>query len=245
MTPIRIFFNLELGFRTKFDRQPKSNSPILFFVLIAYAFFIVGCSKSIEPRNVSFYGEYFDLELLIMNPERNKIQILELHAKEFNNKDLEKLPSLPELSILSIRGTQISELKSLSITKFPKLATILANETNLDDAGILNWQNPPVLTKLNFANTKIQNPTWLALFPKLRNLNIENTGVASINEIINCPDLVNLWLADTSVVSIKPLYSLQNLNYVSIDSLPIPDEELKEFRKELPYAKLVRRGSIF
>lgn len=190
--------------------------------------------------------KYFDLEKLgeISTIPLSDLRHLELHAKEFRSKDLEKLPSLPNLEFLSLGGTEIDSLQRFNSKDFPKLATLYLEDTPVTNSTFQTWIHPPQITKLFINRTKVTSLDWVEKFPKLRHLNIEHTDISDISPLEKNKYLIKLWMGWTNVQDILPLKNNTYLSYIGLDLLLIPQEQLDEIRKINPYVKFVNFSPI-
>lgn len=206
---------------------------------------LLQCKTYNVPADKKLGMEYFPLKLIYEIQTRENLSFLELHAPEFKNSDIEELPPMPELEILSISRSNISYLKHFTKSKYPNLATVYANQTFISNADLEDWRDAPNLDKLFLNNTKITDLTWTQNFPRIRRLSLEDNEIEDLSMLALQKNLVELWIGGTKIKSIEPLNGMNSLNYIGIDGLDIPEEEIRKFQKSMPYVKIVRRSPIF
>jgi Leucine-rich repeat (LRR) protein len=243
MTPIRIFLNLKLRFLNKSISQSKrvKSFQVLFGILIL----LLSCRTSSHPEPKNLGEKYFPLDLVNELLGEGNVKYLELHDLEFKNSDLAKLPALPELEILSISRSNLTNLKIFTRSKYPNLYTIYANDTAIVDEDLMNWEDPPEITKFFINSTNVSQVEWTRQFPRLRQLNLEENKIQDISALKENRNLIEVWLGGTNVNTLDPLLGMDSLNYIGIDRLPISENDLENFQKQMKYVKLVRRSPIF
>jgi hypothetical protein len=252
MTPIRIFFNLVQEFLIRGNCQIKKPLSIagkfIYTILGVFCILITfGCLKFPIPPKTAIGTDDFPIEELSRRTGKplDEIRSLEFHSSDFGDSDLEKLPGLPSLEFLSLGGTGVKNLATLSSDKFPKLATIYLEDTKVTDDSFHNWDNPPLrITKLFLNRTKITNLNWSYKFPKLRRLNIEQTDVKNLEPLKANPDLIHIWMGRTQIRDLSPIRELKNLEYIGIDNLWISKENIRKFKERRPYTKIVQYTEI-
>jgi Leucine-rich repeat (LRR) protein len=216
----------------------------MIFLIFSLVFF-QNCRTYPLPPEKKLGMDYFPLKLIYEIQNRENLSFLELHSPKFKNSDLEELPPMPELEILSISRSNLTYLKHFTKTKYPNLTTIYANHTFISSLDLEDWKDPPPLDKLFLNDTKITDLAWTQNFSKIRRLSIEDNKITDISMLALQKNLVELWLGGTQVNSIEPLLGTNSLNYIGIDGLNIPEQAIKNFQKSMPYVKIVRRSPIF
>jgi hypothetical protein len=143
-----------------------------------------------------------------------KIQMPDGNMLDFD--DLSPIVAMPNLSELTINGTNIGSLEPLR--KFPKLTHLECRETPIDD--LTPIANCLDMKYLDVLGSRITSLEPLKNMKKMRHLNIAGTRVA---DLTGCPtDVLNfININATKISDLAPLATAKGLVTVEISHIPI------------------------
>ncbi len=198
------------------------------------------------------YGEDDDNNIVTFTQEAaGNVTFLTLNYPSFINLDgIDELKKLPNLDILTITGTDITEfnlsgfdnltnlviedntgdITSIQLSDMPKLTTIDLSDGGTTIIGSLSIDNMPVLDTLYTANCKITNVS-LTNLGALTGFMHTDAGIEDLT-VTNIPNLTNLDVSDNQIseLSLADLPELTNLNLSSnmLTTLSLSDYEKLE-----------------
>lgn len=167
-----------------------------------------------------------------------KMETLEISSKCFNDEDLKGIRVYKKLTFLNLNHTSVTNVSPLK--ELTNLNAIILSSTDVEDLSLL--KDLKKITRLKLDSTKITDLSFCRYFPELRHLDIRDTAVKDLSGLASNSKLMDLQIGKTYVMSLKEIYHLKDLMYLEIDDTKITEEEIKNFRAKLPYAKIVRRG---
>jgi|GEM_PF-4998688 len=122
---------------------------------------------------------------------------------QINDKDLVFLPSFPELEILHLSKTSITNIGLKNISLLAKLETLTLSNTKINDEGLGNIVNLTNISILNLKDTKISDEglKYLKNMTKLTELNLMGTRVTDkgLDYLSELPNLQIIMVRGTKV----------------------------------------------
>lgn len=190
-----------------------------------------------------------DDQLARLVPNR-KIKHLQLRCKTIHGSGLVHLIDLPNLRILDLEGTSLSDDYVSSIAKLERLTTLRLTHTKITNEGFMHLKDASfweTIRYLDLGFTKISavgGPSVLEQLEskELQNLNLSGLNVTNehVDKILDgFPNLSRLSLRETNVDGqiwrvLKKYRKLESVNLLSTNISP---EESKKIRRELKFVK--------
>jgi len=129
--------------------------------------------------------------------------------------------SLEKLTRLSLRGSNISELKSLS--KLKKLKTIELSNSKIVDLDALN--RLPELENVSVEFVAVKDLTPLTALKNLKQLSLDGASVTELTALTEVRSLRHLSMNYTKIVNIDPLEKLGKLSHLAMMGVETPTFE--------------------
>lgn len=122
-------------------------------------------------------------------------------------QNLEPLAQLPDLQILDLSGTAITDLSPLR--NLTGLVDLNISGTHVEDLTPLKYSDK--LRKFNIHNTAVSDITVLEKMSMMESIDLSNTEVTDLTPLSNLSEIRYLNLKSTKVLSLAPLEGLKNL----------------------------------
>ena len=121
-----------------------------------------------------------DSMLEVVSQHFPNLVVLGLGRTWITNAGVTELPKLPQLAVLDLSGTAITDEAAESLSAMQGLRTLLVSDTKLGDAGIQHLTALPSLEILNLSGTSLSNDgvTALTKIQSLKKLNLSRTAIA-------------------------------------------------------------------
>jgi hypothetical protein len=143
---------------------------------------------------------------------RLMMQRLELAGVPFRDEDLDAMRGIPDLRVLSLRRTRITDNAVESLKRFEKLRSLSLMSTDVTDAGLIH----------------------LASLTSLEDLDLDWTAItdAGLTHLKGLTNLRRLQVAYTEVTDegLKHLQSLPNLSSVNVKGTRVTKETAEAFK---------------
>lgn len=155
------------------------------------------------------------------------IDELDLSGNQFI-QSIEPLAELVNLRLLSLAGTQVSDLTP--IRNLTALVELDLTGTKIFDLSPLRYSNK--LSRLNINGTEIRSVAVLEKMDALRNLEMQFTHVIDFDPLSNLSALQYLDLKGTQIESLSPLSTLDQMMELNIAKTPVEDiTPVKDLKK--------------
>ncbi|HTN74561.1 MAG TPA: hypothetical protein VL096_04915, partial [Pirellulaceae bacterium] len=179
--------------------------------------------------------------------ECQELTFLDLSDLDLNDQQLAALAAVPNLEILSLAKTQVTDAGFVHIGKLAKLRVLNLQSAFVNGSGLAKYPLPK-LTQLNVGSTEF-NATGLKALkasPELVELDltfcpgVNAAGLAEIAtlEKLQLLDLKGTTINDSAGATIGKLKSLKQIN---VNALPLTDEFVTQI-KELPNLEVFNLG---
>lgn len=207
--------------------------PGLLVLLLGVLAFVMLTGKSDIERIRSLGGV---IEFKDLNPSLQVVGVF-LAEKEIGDDDLRYIQNFPELQMLKLPGTAISDAGLPMLQKFSELNELVLNGTRISDDGLERLASLSNLSKLRLQRTKITGQKLSVLEPlkKLKELDISFTPVndAGLAQLRNFKQLEVLLLNSNKNITDEGLSNLAGLNKVrmlGLSDMNISDQGLANIR---------------
>jgi len=138
---------------------------------------------------------------------------------EFTNEDIVALQYMVNLTELTLRGNEITDISSLS--NLTLLEVLVISNTSVEDISPLSALTNLNVLKLN--HNRISNLSPLAALTNLRELELISEAIADISPLSSLENLEYLVLSFNQISDISPLRQLPNLSSLCLLDNPITD----------------------
>lgn len=133
--------------------------------------------------------------------------------------DIDALSGLPNLTILDLRSTQVSNINALSrLTMLKKLSL---RSTQVREIGMLSGLSG--LKSLDLCKTHVRDISVLSNLHELTSIDLSFTGVNDISSLANLEKLTELCLQDTEINEISLLSGLTSLSNLDLRGTEVKD----------------------
>lgn len=143
---------------------------------------------------------------------------LDLSGNEFI-QSIEPLGQLTSLKLLSLSGTQVSDLTP--IRNLTELVELDLSGTKVFDLAPLRYASK--LARLNISGTEIRSIAVLEKMPGMQNLEMQGAHVIDFTPLSSMPGLMNLNLESTQIASLAPVEQLKELMELNVAKTPVQD----------------------
>ncbi|MCA9072262.1 MAG: leucine-rich repeat domain-containing protein [Planctomycetaceae bacterium] len=171
--------------------------------------------------------------LKVLPQFKNIVELNLGDVKGLQDSDLLFVGQLPNLEVLVLQSTPITDNGLSHLTSLKKLKSLNLQRTGISDSGFLHLKNLTALEELNVANTGTNGSGFKVFYPRgLRVIDASHTafGTDGFNHIANSKTLESLSVAQASVVdnnlrALKGCINLRKLDlaYNSVTTLGFKD----------------------
>lgn len=170
------------------------------------------------------------------------LRFLDVSRCKFDNEGVKKIVALPDLLLLSISDTDVTDECSRDVAKMNNLLELKAVGTQMTGASLRYLAATPKLRALHYAENKnisVRDAAELKNCKSLEELYLKRTGIKddAVKELAQCQRLSTLGLegdpiTDASLVDLARAKSLTNLRLQGCTK--ITQEGVNNLRKQLP-----------
>ena len=161
-----------------------------------------------------------DLQKLLPVTFEN-VNILQLRKLEISNQG-DALTHFPTVHMLDLQAcTGIGDLSFLE--DCPNLSNLTLSGTDLSQGGSEHLKDVPSLTVLNANRCKMEDLSWVSSCPNLQGLSAMENNISDISPLAGCENLRTLRLSNNNISDVSALASCSRLDIVCLDQNQLSD----------------------
>jgi serine/threonine protein kinase len=183
--------------------------------------------------------------------ENRGLKDLGLAFLKFNNDGLESLRHFPELTVLWLNDTQVTDDGLAIVGQLSKLRLLGLYNCRITDRGLTPLIGHPTLVHVDLRLTEVSDAvmrvaeTWPAL--EILELGGDRISDRALEDVKNLRMLFHLRLDKTSVTDagIRQLAENQALRYLSLSQTGVTRQGIEELSKKLPSCEIHWTGGVW